>query len=105
MTVRITESAASKFSTIPLGPDIFPRIEIAAGGCNGFEKRFLTDTKNTDDIVIELPNNVFVIIDEYSYEMLDNSVIDYIHGPTGNYFSISIPESTSTCGCGSSFSL
>jgi len=105
MPVIITESAANRFKSMitPLGP--IPRIEIVAGGCNGFEKRFSMDNQREDDICIDLPNGACVLIDGMSYDLLSNSTVDYKTSLTGNYFSIEIPESTSTCGCGTSFSL
>lgn len=105
MTIRITDSAANKFKTMTSDQNMFPRIEIVAGGCNGFEKRFTMSPVETDDIVMKLQNGTFIILDEYSYEMLSESIVDYKQSLTGSYFSIEIPEATSSCGCGSSFSL
>jgi len=105
MTVRITDSAAARFKTMIADSSVLPRVEIAAGGCNGFEKRFSMDTQQPGDMVIELSNGAAMLIDEMSYELLSNSVIDFKQGVTGSYFSIDVPEAASTCGCGTSFSL
>jgi iron-sulfur cluster insertion protein len=106
MPVVITNSASDKFKSMVTDPNILPRIEITAGGCNGFEKKFSMDTiVGADDIVINLPNGASVILDWYTYKMLENSTVDYKNSLTGNYFTIDIPEAISQCGCGSSFSL
>jgi iron-sulfur cluster insertion protein len=101
----ITKSAENKFKQLITNPEILPRIEIVAGGCNGFEKRFTFDNQHDDDIKIELQNGAAIIIDKISYEMLSNSTVDYKENLIGNFFSIEVPEATSNCGCGSSFSL
>jgi iron-sulfur cluster insertion protein len=105
MTIQITNSAADKFKQMTTDPKIVPRIEIASGGCNGFEKKFSMGPIYSDDIIIKLPNGASIVIDRYSHDMLDESTVDYKQGLTGNYFTIEIPEATSSCGCGSSFSL
>lgn len=99
----ITEAAINKFRQITTG-DMYPRIEIVAGGCNGFEKKFTLDTKRSDDICVDL-GDVTVLIDTLTHDMLSNSTIDYKVGLDGEGFVVNIPESTSTCGCGISFSI
>lgn len=106
MTVTITESAADQFKKITADTKLLPRVEISAGGCNGFDKKFSMDTvAKPDDIQIQLSNGVVVLIDEMSYTMLENSKVDYKQGLASSYFYIDIPEAASTCGCGTSFSL
>lgn len=101
----ITEAASTKFKEITIGNTLLPRIEIVAGGCNGFEKKFSLDTEKTDDITITLSNNAKILIDKISYNMLENSIVDYKNSVTGSFFTIDIPEAVSNCGCGTSFSL
>jgi iron-sulfur cluster insertion protein len=103
--VTITNRAAEKFKEMSSNSVLLPRIEIIAGGCNGFEKKFSFASKQDDDIEITLPNGIRILIDNFSYEMLDKSIVDYKATLTGNFFSIEIPEAVSQCGCGSSFSL
>lgn len=104
MGVEITESAAARFKQLMEGSDLLPRVEIAAGGCNGFDKRFSMDSRRDDDSVMELPNGAVLLVDTMSLDMLGNSRIDFKTGLAGSHFVIDIPEATSTCGCGSSFS-
>lgn len=101
MSVKVTQSAIDQFKLIRSNTQLYPRIEIVAGGCNGFEKRFSTDSMQESDILVE---NV-VLIDKTSYDFLANSEIDYKVDISGGNFVIGIPESTSTCGCGVSFSI
>lgn len=104
MAVIITDRAAERFKQ--LGQDgKHPRVEIAAGGCNGFDKRFSLDTAKEDDIVIQLQNGALIIMDTMTEMLLGNSVIDFKQGLNGSQFTIEVPEAASTCGCGSSFSL
>jgi len=105
MPLVITESAANRFKSMITDQTLLPRVEIAAGGCNGFEKRFSMDTQHDDDIRMEMPNGAVLLVDEISHGMLSKSVIDFKSGIMGSHFSIEIPEAASTCGCGTSFSL
>lgn len=104
MAVEITKAAAERFKLLLQDDGKLPRIEITAGGCNGFDKRFTMDTPRDDDIRITLTNGCVVLMDEMSHDMLSNSRVDFKIGLSGNHFAIEIPEATSTCGCGSSFS-
>lgn len=104
MAVEITEAAATRFKQLIQGDGKLPRIEITAGGCNGFDKRFTMDLPREDDVRITLSNGCVVLLDEMSHSMLSNSRVDFKSGLSGNHFAIEIPEATSICGCGSSFS-
>lgn len=103
--VTITDSAATQFKLLIEKTQQLPRVEITAGGCNGFDKKFSMSTKQHDDVEVTLSNGVTVLIDPMSYDMLSSSIVDYKTNITGSFFAIDIPEAASTCGCGSSFSL
>ena len=105
MAVLLTDRAQARFDALRLGKHGYPRIEIRAGGCNGFEKVFAwSDAPNEDDMHIKTPNGA-VLMDPISYAILERAVVDFVSDLSGSHFSISIPEAVSTCGCGSSFSL
>jgi len=105
MGVVITDRASAQFDRLRQSRQAIPRIEIRAGGCNGFEKIFtFDDSEAADDLKIPTTNGM-ILIDPISYAMLDNAIVDYVSDLSGSSFSITIPEATSTCGCGSSFSL
>jgi iron-sulfur cluster assembly accessory protein len=105
MPINITERAALRFGELRKTSNGNPRIEIKAGGCNGFEKTFSWTTAVADDDILVETATGPVVIDSMSYQMLDTATVDYKHDLAGAYFTIEIPEATSTCGCGTSFSL
>lgn len=103
--LTITDSAVKQFKVLIEQTEKLPRVEIVAGGCNGFDKRFSMDIQQPDDVVLELSHGVSVLVDPMSFDLLVNSIVDYKTDLTGSYFTIDVPEAASTCGCGSSFSL
>ena len=50
-------------------------------------------------------NGVTLLIDPMSYQYLVGAEIDYQEGLEGAQFVIKNPNATTTCGCGSSFSV
>lgn len=105
MAINITERAVNRFAELRTTVAGNPRIEIRAGGCNGFEKTFSwTTVVETDDVIVDTAKGP-VVIDSMSYQLLETATVDYKLDLAGSYFTIEIPEATSTCGCGTSFSL
>jgi iron-sulfur cluster insertion protein len=81
------------------------RVAVSGGGCSGFQYGFtLDDELRGDDRVFER-DGVSVLVDEVSLDLLKGSELDYIDDLIGSYFVIKNPNATSTCGCGSSFSV
>ena len=81
------------------------RVFVSGGGCSGFQYGFTFDeTQNEDDTVME-KNGVLLLIDAMSFQYLTGAEIDYSEGLEGAQFVIKNPNATSTCGCGSSFSV
>ena len=81
------------------------RVYVTGGGCSGFQYGFDFDDKTQpDDTVIEEQGARF-LLDELSYPYLSGSTIDYIEGLEGARFIIVNPNASTTCGCGSSFSI
>ncbi|MCO4322619.1 iron-sulfur cluster insertion protein ErpA [Aliidiomarina quisquiliarum] len=81
------------------------RVFITGGGCSGFQYGFTFDDKtNADDFKIER-NGVALVVDPMSLQYLMGGVVDYEEGLQGARFFVSNPNATSTCGCGSSFSV
>lgn len=106
--IDFTDNAASKVSALIQeegNPNLKLRIFVAGGGCSGFEYKFAFDESvNEDDTVIE-KNAVSLLIDAMSFQYLTGASIDYQEGLEGARFVINNPNATSTCGCGSSFSV
>ena len=83
----------------------FMRVAVEGGGCSGFQYIFKFDSiKNSDDLIFE-KNDVSVIIDELSLELIKGGTLDYIEELIGSYFQIVNPNASSACGCGTSFSI
>jgi iron-sulfur cluster insertion protein len=81
------------------------RVFITGGGCSGFQYGFTFDENITEgDTVIE-NDGVKLLIDPMSYQYLLGAEIDYTEGLEGAQFVIRNPNATTTCGCGSSFSV
>jgi iron-sulfur cluster insertion protein len=81
------------------------RVYISGGGCSGFQYGFTFDEEiNEDDTTIE-NGGVTVLIDAMSIQYLAGAEIDYKEDISGAQFVIRNPNATTTCGCGSSFSV
>ena len=81
------------------------RVFISGGGCSGFQYGFTFDEQiNEGDTVIE-KGGVTLLVDPMSFQYLAGSEIDYTEGVEGEQFVIRNPNATTTCGCGSSFSV
>ena len=103
-----TDSAASKVKNLldeEGNQALKLRVFVSGGGCSGFQYGFTFDeTVNEDDTVME-KQGVQLLIDAMSYQYLVGAEIDYTEGLEGAQFVIRNPNATSTCGCGSSFSV
>jgi iron-sulfur cluster insertion protein len=106
--ITITESARNKITDIILeenNPDIKLRMFVQGGGCSGFSYGFtLDEMKNDDDFEFEA-GATSVLVDAMSAQYLQGAEIDYKDDLMGSSFSIKNPNATTTCGCGSSFSV
>ena len=106
-TVAVTERAASRIREILAvepGKSAL-RVSVNGGGCSGFQYGFeLEDMRNDDDLVIER-SGATVLIDSTSLVYLNGSQIDFVDDLIGQSFRISNPNATSSCGCGTSFSI
>ena len=81
------------------------RVAVTGGGCSGFEYQFAFDENiNEDDTVIE-KDAVSLLVDAISMQYLAGASIDFQDSLEGARFVINNPNATSTCGCGSSFSV
>ena len=80
------------------------RIAVEGGGCSGFQYEIALDTPNSDDLVLEGKGQK-VVVDEISLPFLENAVIDFTEVLIGARFTIENPNATSSCGCGTSFSM
>jgi iron-sulfur cluster insertion protein len=96
----ISEAAQAQIDRICASDQYF-QVQVHAGGCSGFSHEF-------DIISDPAPDHVFlnrVCLDETSAHILQNAVLDWKQDISGSQFVLQIPEATSSCGCGKSFSL
>ena len=103
-----TDSAAEKVRELVLeegNPELKLRVFVQGGGCSGFQYSFAFDDQvGEDDMVLE-KDGVTMLVDGMSFQYLVGATIDYQEGLEGSRFVIRNPNATSTCGCGSSFSM
>ena len=106
--VIFTESAASKVMQLITEENNLQlklRIFVSGGGCSGFQYGFTFDeTVGDGDTCVE-KDGVTLLIDPMSYQYLIGAEVDYQEGLEGSRFVIKNPNATTTCGCGSSFSV
>ena len=101
-----SESAQNHINKILLSEKSnYFRITVLGGGCAGFQYKFdFSDKPNKDDLIFNY-KNADVLIDKTSIELIKGSKIDYVNELIGSSFKISNPLASSSCGCGTSFSI
>jgi iron-sulfur cluster assembly accessory protein len=97
----VTPNAKFRISMI-CDPAEWFRVSVKAGGCSGFEKQFSVVCQMDPDQDVRVGQ---VCMDKASAEILQNAVLDYRVDLSGSQFLLTVPEATSACGCGKSFSL
>jgi iron-sulfur cluster insertion protein len=104
----LTERAVARISEIlgsqPAAAAL--RVAVLAGGCSGFQYKFDLDEApaSADDLVIEKAG-ARVLVDATSLDLLGGAQLDYTDALMGAHFAIKNPNATSSCGCGTSFSI
>ncbi|MDO4427075.1 MAG: iron-sulfur cluster insertion protein ErpA [Moraxella sp.] len=106
--LTLTDNAAEKLRRLKAdeGNDaLMLRVYITGGGCSGFSYNFdFAEDLDDDDATFANGDDVLVV-DSLSYPYLAGSTIDYTEGLAGSRFIVDNPNATTTCGCGSSFSI
>lgn len=106
--ILFTDSAAAKVADLIAeegNPGLKLRVFVQGGGCSGFQYGFTFDEITNEDDTTMRKNGVSLLIDAMSYQYLLGAEIDYKEDLQGAQFVIRNPNATSTCGCGSSFSV
>ncbi|MBJ3761849.1 iron-sulfur cluster assembly accessory protein [Maribius pontilimi] len=80
------------------------RVAVEGGGCSGFQYEIKLDAPADDDLVLE-KDGERVLVDSVSLPFLAGAVIDFSDELIGARFVIENPNATSSCGCGTSFSM
>ena len=106
--VNLTASAAKRIGElIALEGDasLMLRLSVSGGGCSGFQYGFSFDNaRQADDHLFER-DGVKMVIDDTSLDLLAGADVDFVEDLVGSSFQVKNPNATSSCGCGSSFSV
>ena len=101
--IKFTDKAIKQINHLlsQKGKGSFFRIAIKGGGCSGFQYDFSFDKlMEKDDLKFEN-----ILIDKTSADLLKGSEVDFVSELIGDSFKITNPQSKSSCGCGTSFSV
>ncbi|OIQ87199.1 iron-sulfur cluster insertion protein ErpA [mine drainage metagenome] len=107
-TVALTENAArrvAKLKQMEGNEALMLRLSVSGGGCSGFSYGFALDDKQGDDDHLFEAHGVTLVVDDTSLDLLAGATVDFVEDLVGSAFAIKNPNATSTCGCGSSFSV
>ncbi|MGD9842368.1 MAG: iron-sulfur cluster insertion protein ErpA [Steroidobacteraceae bacterium] len=107
-SLLFTDAAAHKVGELiqeEANPNLKLRVFVSGGGCSGFQYGFTFD-ENIEEGDTQVQNaGVTLLIDPMSIQYLAGAEIDYRDDLEGSQFVIRNPSATTTCGCGSSFSV
>jgi len=106
--VNLSAKAAEKVKEIRAEENIEDtyalRLKVVGGGCSGFSYDLYFDLPQEIDQTFE-SQGVKLLCDQMSLMYLAGTEIDYVEGLHGAGFKFQNPNTKSTCGCGSSFSV
>ncbi|NDW43994.1 iron-sulfur cluster assembly accessory protein [Ruegeria sp. PrR005] len=102
---KVTDRAFARLAEIGAsGQGQALRVAVEGGGCSGFQYEIALDAPKEDDLVLE-GQGERVVVDAVSLPFLENATIDFTEELIGARFVIDNPNATSSCGCGTSFSI
>ncbi|WNJ98247.1 iron-sulfur cluster insertion protein ErpA [Thalassospiraceae bacterium LMO-JJ14] len=104
----ISDSAAAriaKLRQIQGNDDLMLRITVNGGGCSGFQYAFDLSDKTTDEDITFTHNGAAVVTDEVSLGFLAGCTVNFKDDLGAAFFEVDNPNATSSCGCGTSFSI
>jgi iron-sulfur cluster assembly accessory protein len=96
---RIAEVLKSEPSPVML------RLAVTGGGCSGFQYNFVLDDARLDEDLVVERDGAVVLIDPVSLDFLRGAEIDFVDDLIGASFKVNNPNASSSCGCGTSFSV
>lgn len=106
--LNITDNAVAKVKRLKeeeANEQLKLRVFVTGGGCSGFQYGFSFEDAMAEDDTQVTKNDVTVLVDSLSYQYLVGATVDYEEGLMGSRFLITNPNASTTCGCGSSFSI
>lgn len=104
----VTDKAVAKVKSLleeEGNPELRLRVFVTGGGCSGFQYGFTFDELVAEDDAVIEKDGIHVLVDPMSYPYLAGANVDYEEGLAGSHFVVQNPNASSTCGCGSSFSI
>lgn len=109
VSLKLTETAIKEVKSFidqeNAGPEAGLRIRVVPGGCSGFSYSMqIEDGPRQGDEVLD-QGGLRVFVDMFSRQYLEGVEVDYVNSVMGSGFTFSNPNSTGSCGCGSSFSV
>jgi iron-sulfur cluster insertion protein len=107
-SLLFTDAAARKVGELiqeESNPNLKLRVFVSGGGCSGFQYGFTFDESIEEGDTTVQNAGVTLLIDPMSIQYLSGAEIDYKEDLEGSQFVIRNPNATTTCGCGSSFSV
>jgi iron-sulfur cluster assembly accessory protein len=107
MPVTVSPRAAKRIATILAGEgqSAMLRLAVTGGGCSGFQYNFALDGSRMDDDLFIEEGGARILIDPVSLDFLAGAEIDFTDDLIGQAFKVNNPNATSSCGCGTSFSV
>src|ERR1700742_3344367 len=105
--VSVSAKAAKRIAEIlkTEEPNAMLRVAVTGGGCSGFQYNFTIDDTKMDDDLVVARDGATVLVDPVSLDFLQGAEIDFVDDLIGAAFKINNPNATSSCGCGTSFSV
>lgn len=106
--VTLTENAAERVKHLVAeeGKDNLKlRVYVTGGGCSGFQYGFSFEEEAAEDDTVVRQKGATLLIDPLSYQYLAGSRVDFVENLQGARFIVENPLASTTCGCGSSFSI
>lgn len=107
MAVSLTSSASKRVKSYldKRGRGIGLRVGVKRTGCSGWAYVVdYADSIDDEDVVFD-GDDVKVIVDKESLELIDGTEVDFVKEGLNEAFKFRNPRSKSECGCGESFNV
>lgn len=106
--ISLSPSAAARVAAIAVRQGGKPprlRLSVDGGGCAGFQYKFeLADAATADDLEV-VTDGASLVVDSMSLPLVEGAVVDFVESLGGAAFQVKNPNASSSCGCGTSFSV
>ena len=108
VSLNVTEAAATEINKFMASEEGLPetsglRVRVVPGGCSGFQYSLNIEEESRQGDFILDEKGVRLFVDMFSAQYLNGVEIDYVQNVMGSGFTFKNPNSTGSCGCGSSF--